>query len=191
MPKTIRMIMIAALIGGLLALVLGLITAVAGVTDGTGIAVFTGGCFAVLCYLSMRGMAGNVNARRLSPAEQTALLAAPPPPGKGAVVVIRRGCVGRKMGMDVALDGQRVAQLKSPACVRIPAPAGPRELSVAMPAAKAAPAAVAVNIAAGDTLFFEAGLKSALKPSLTLATVPDPAAAQRLAEQTPMVAALA
>ncbi len=89
------------------------------------------------------------------------------------------------------MDGQRMAQPKSPACVRILAPAGQREFTIAMPRAKAEPVSLAINPASGDTLFFEATLKSGLTSTLTLAPDPDPAAAQLLAQQTPMVAALA
>ena len=139
-------------------------------------------------------LSGNVKLRRMSGAERLAALAAEPPAGMGAIVIIRQGWPGKFVGMDLSLDGRRVAQLKSPSCVRVLAPAGRRQLSGYMMQAyksgPGAPQAMAVDVTAGETVFLLARFVTGWKGGLILEQAPDGTAARRLAERTPMVRAL-
>lgn len=66
----------------------------------------------------------NRSVSNATPAERQAILETPPAPGYGRILVYRDNFVGMAAGVDILLDGQSVAQLKSPRFVALDLPAG-------------------------------------------------------------------
>jgi hypothetical protein len=67
----------------------------------------------------MANLAGNRKVATADQAAKTEALQFTPPPGKGAVYLFREGFIGKAAGLNVAVDGKEVAQLKSPRFTRV------------------------------------------------------------------------
>ena len=62
----------------------------------------------------MANLAGNRKVATADPAAKAQALAFTPPAGKALIYLYREGFVGKAAGLNVAVDGKVVAQLKSP-----------------------------------------------------------------------------
>ena len=87
------------------------------------IALVVGG---VLIY---RNLKTNRKVADASPEQRTEALAFAPATGKAVLYVFRNQFVGRAVGLNVLIDGQEVAQLKSPRFTRILLTPGPHRIA--------------------------------------------------------------
>lgn len=96
---------------------------------------------------------------------RAAALSMTPPAGQGMVVVYREGFMGKRNGVDVALDGQVLTQLLSPQFTAINMPPGRHNLNATLAGdmnAGARQGDAAFDIAAGQAIVFRIGLKMGL-----------------------------
>jgi hypothetical protein len=128
MSKTTQAVLVglgAAIVVGFL---LGFITSLGG-EPNYGEAV-VGGLFAGIAGAFIFGnLAGNRSIASASQADKTAALAEAPPEGKALVYIYRDAYVGKLVGMNVAIDGRPVAQIKSPRFTKVAVSAGRHVLS--------------------------------------------------------------
>jgi hypothetical protein len=88
------------------------------------------GCFAgAVAAFIFGNLAGNRRIANASSADRDAAVARTAPPGKALLYVYRTGFVARLAGLNIAIDGRPVAQLKSPRFTLITVPARPIALT--------------------------------------------------------------
>ncbi len=126
---------------------------------GGGISVVPATIIGVGVWYYLSSVAGNRQVPTMSTAQRDAALASMPPAGGGFVYVYRDGLSGNFLGFDVVLDGQTVAQLKSPRFTQLAVLAGSHQLSVGPTGFggtqnKAVPTTFAIE--AGETVVFAA-----------------------------------
>lgn len=140
-------------------------------------------------------LSGNKKVVKVDAGARAQALSALPPDGQAAVWVYREGFIGKAVGLNVSVDGQDVAQLKSPTCTRILIPAGPHTFAAAMGVGGAfSPnaASVSIDAKAGETRVFKLSMKmGAVKNTLMLDAQSDVAGALQRLASTPMVATTA
>lgn len=78
-----------------------------------------GGILGLATWYILMNLSGNRPTRTMAPADRAALLAEPPPSGSAIVYVARQVFSGGMAGFDIVLDGEQVAQLKSPQSTRL------------------------------------------------------------------------
>lgn len=87
----------------------------------------------MLCGLAaafiFANLSGNRSIASASQADKDAALAATPPEGKALVYIYRDAYVGKLVGMNIAIDGRPVAQIKSPRFTTVAVTAGRHVLS--------------------------------------------------------------
>ena len=122
MSKTVQALIlgfaVAFAVGGLLAF----LESLAGAPDMTG-PVIAGTGAGVASAFIFANLSGNRSIANASEAEKEAALTGAPPDGKALLFLYRRGYIAKLVGMDFAVDGNPVAQLKSPhfTCIVVPA----------------------------------------------------------------------
>jgi hypothetical protein len=123
MSKTVQALIlgfvVAFAVGGLLAF----LESLAGAPDMTG-PVIAGAGAGVASGFVFANLSGNRRIANASQADKEAALTSAPPDGKALLFLFRRGYIAKLVGMDFAVDGKPVAQLKSPHFTRIVVPAG-------------------------------------------------------------------
>lgn len=75
--------------------------------------LYGAGAGLIAAYL-MANLAGNRAGKAASSAQKTEALETPPPVGRARLYLYREGFVAKLAGLNVSVDGQVVAQLKSP-----------------------------------------------------------------------------
>ncbi len=113
MSKPAQIAAVAFAVGFGLALLIALLTTLAGETN-MGEAVLVGIFGSIAAAFVYGNLSGNRAVAKASDADKTAALAAAPPQGKALVFVYRDAYVGKLVGMDIAIDERPVAQIKSP-----------------------------------------------------------------------------
>ena len=144
-----------------------------------GIAAFVG--------LRLIATAGNRAGVRVEKSEQARLLDQPPPPDKVVLLVYREGFVGSRAGVDVAVDGRTVTQLRSPACTRVLVSAGPHRLSASLnrQIANDGPGFFDFQALSGETVIVKLIMGAA--GSLSFQPEPDPIGARSRLAKMPMM----
>lgn len=136
-------------------------------TTGTIIGIAFGVVVAVVLY----NLSGNRKVADADSAAKSRALSFAAEPGKAALYLVRTGFVGKAAGMNLAVDGREVAQLKSPRFTCVALPPGAHALRASFGgglAGQSTPAELAFTANAGDivvmhiTMGFGA-LKSPLK----------------------------
>ncbi|WP_428155440.1 hypothetical protein [Brevundimonas sp.] len=79
----------------------------------------------------MANLAGTKLGKAATPEQKRAVLESRPEPGQALLIVYREGFVGKAAGMDLSVDDQFVAQLKSPRFTAISVSPGGHQLSMA------------------------------------------------------------
>ncbi len=82
-------------------------------------------------------------------------------PGKAALYLVRTGFVGKMAGMNLAIDGHEVAQLKSPRFTRVDMAPGAHTLRASFGgglAGQTKPSELAFDCAAGDIVVIKLGM---------------------------------
>ena len=120
----------------------------------------------------LSNVANNRKVQSVPDAERDAMLASSPSAGSGFVYVYRDGFMGKAVGMDVVVDSQQVAQLKSPRFTRLVLPAGDHTLAAGpkgFSGAQNKAAATAFALGEGETIVFALRLKAGMvQNSVTL-----------------------
>ena len=182
----------AALIGGLVAAVLSgtlsFLAAASGhpaeVTDW-----LPGMVVGAITTVALRNLSGNRPVQIGSATERQAALALSSLPGQATLYVYRRGFVGRALGIDVAVDGRTMAQLKAPRFTCPTLAPGPHRLAAitAQGVAQATPASTELVADPGGILVFRIELAMGARRG-TIRLVPVPLNEARAAlERMPMV----
>ena len=131
--------------------------------DNTGL--FVAIAAGALTSLVVFNLSGN---RRTAPADPTAkqrALAFAAEPGKAALYLMRTGFVGKMAGMNLALDGREVAQLKSPRFTRLDIAPGAHTLTASFGgglSGQTKPSSLAFEAGAGDIVVIKLGLDMGL-----------------------------
>lgn len=122
------------IVGGIVAFViaggLSFFVAAAGGDAGM-VPALIGGFFGVFTGYIMANLAGNRKGVAASAEDKQAAVAFRPQPGKAMLIVVREGFVGKAAGLNVALDGRVVAQLKSPRFTALALDVGSHEMALA------------------------------------------------------------
>lgn len=93
--------------------------------------MFVGGFLGVFTAYIMANLAGTKRGRAATAEQKQAVLDFRPEPGKAMLIVFREGFVGMAAGMDLLVDDQFVAQLKSPRFSAISVEPGGHQISMA------------------------------------------------------------
>lgn len=149
MNKTITNVLIGAVIGAVLGFAAwyGMRSIGAPPLPSAIVGLSLGGFILYICA----NLAGNRKSAPADPALLADSMAFSPPAGKSAVYVLRQGFVAKLAGLDIAVDGRKVAQIKSPAFTRVLVKPGSHELTFALGGfAKVQSDASAVTVDAPD-----------------------------------------
>lgn len=92
---------------------------VLGFFGGGAYSALLGVILGIATWYILMNLSGNRSTRTIATADRDALLAQPPPSGSAIVYVARQGFAGGMAGFDIVLDGEQVAQLKSPQMTRL------------------------------------------------------------------------
>src|ERR1700761_1231969 len=130
MSKMIRAVVIGFVVAFVVGLAIGMLNAATPGTEPMS-PTFWGGFAGVLTAFILGNLAGNRRIANASNADRDAALTRSPPPGKALLYVYRSGFVAKLAGLNVAIDGRPVAQLKSPRFTLITIPARPVMLTTA------------------------------------------------------------
>jgi hypothetical protein len=143
-------------------------------------------------FYILANLAGNRKVAPAGEAERAQALTFQAPPDQALVYVYRDGFVGMAAGLNLAVDGREVAQLKSPRFVCLPLPPGPHTLTagfggLAGPQNKLA--SFELRAAAGAIMVLKVGISMGLlQNKLTFTPQPDLAAAKSKLSGMVMVA---
>ena len=97
--------------------------------DPTGL--FVGIAAGAITALALFNLSGNRKVAAADAGAKQRALAFTPTPGKAALYLVRMGFVGKMAGMNLAVDGRVVAQLKSPRFTRVDIAPGAHTLTAA------------------------------------------------------------
>ncbi len=142
-------------------------------------------------WFALEIQANNRQVKTASDQERTTALASPPPHGMALLYVYREGFMGKQLGFDVLVDGQPVAQLKSPRFVRLILVPGEHALTVGttgFAASQNKAASTSLSAVAGETVILKALVERGMaQNSIQLKREADPAAALGKLALIPMV----
>ena len=146
----------------------------------------------VLIAYVMANLAGNRKVATASAAEKAQALTLQAPPGRGLLIVYRKGYVGKAAGLNLALDGQPLAQLRSPRFTAIPVTPGEHVLSASFGGLAGPQNKVntsMVTFQPGEVLAVKAGVSMGLiQNTIKLEAVPVDDDLKRILTGMPMVA---
>lgn len=128
MPKWLQ----AALIGFGVALVVGFgLSAILSGNgeDNTTVVLFNAVVWGAIAAYIFGNLAGNRSIATASDADKEAALARKAPLGKALLYVYREGFVAKLAGLNIAVDGNNMAQLKAPRFTVLTIPAGQHKLT--------------------------------------------------------------
>jgi len=168
----------AILIGFAVAFVVSLLFSLA--LCDTGLGVFFGVFAGVFVAYILSNLAGNRKVAAASPAERQAALDFKAPDGRALVYVYREGFVAMAAGMNVAVDGQEVVQLKSPRFTRLVLSPGTHRFQAAfggLAGAQSKASSYDFQAVAGQVAVLRIGANMGLiQGSISFTPAPDPAA---------------
>jgi len=149
-----------ALAAGAIAFGLGVALSSRGVEPGfVGIAVGVG--IGAVVMLLLNNLSGNRKAEQADPETRRKALAFEPAPDKAVLYLVRTGFVGKAAGMDVAIDGKTVVQLKSPRFARVELAPGAHKITASFSgglASQTNPSQFDVVAVAGETIVLKLAL---------------------------------
>lgn len=125
----------------------------------------------------MANLQGTKAGPKASEAEKAAVLTLRPSPGKALIIAYRQGFVGKAAGMNITLDGQPFAQIKSPQFTAKEVDPGQHGLGftfAGLAAAQNKPVIAGAHVTEGQVVAFRATLSmGALKNSITVDRIDD------------------
>ena len=169
-------------VAGLTALVIGFLESALGIDFGllTPLAGMFAGVFTAYIGLNL---SGNRTTAVASGEDKAAALALSPPQGQALLIVFREGFVGSMAGMNLSVDGNEIAQLKSPQFTALALAPGQRTLRAGfggLAGRQNNEAELAVSAAAGQVVAVRATLgMGAVKNTIRLEAVSESTTALR------------
>jgi hypothetical protein len=134
--------------------------------------------FGGFTFYLLQMLSGNKAEIQATPSERQAALAVVPAAGTALVYIYRDGFVGKALGIDVVIDGQPIAQLKSPRFVALTLDAGAHMINAGpkgFAASQAKSGEIAFNAASGETIVFHLEMSlGAIKNSVVIRREPMP-----------------
>lgn len=127
--------------------------------DNTGL--YLGIALGAITGLIFYNLSGNRRTSNAEPGAKQRALAFTADPGKAALYLVRTGFVGKMAGMNVAVDGREVAQLKSPRFTRIEITPGQHILTASFGgglAGQTKPSELAFGCADGEIVVLKLGM---------------------------------
>ena len=125
----------------------------------------------------MANLQGTKAGPKASDAEKAAVLALRPSPGKALIIAYRQGFVGKAAGMNITLDGQPFAQIKSPQFTAKEVDPGQHGLGftfAGLAAAQNKPVVVGAQVSEGQVVVYRASLSmGALKNTINVERIDD------------------
>jgi len=125
-----------------------------GVAPGLFLGLFTAYIFG--------NLAGNRKIANASGAEQSEAVRREPPPGKGLVFLYREGFVAKLAGLNLAIDGKPVGQIKSPAFTCVVVQPGAHNVGAAfggLAGAQSRGEDCRIDVAAGQSVAVRMGVR--------------------------------
>jgi hypothetical protein len=120
---------------------------------GDPIGLYVGIAAGAITALALFNLSGNRKEARAGASAKQRALAFTAEPGKAALYLVRTGFVGKMAGMNLAIDGREVAQLKSPRFTRVDITPGAHTLTASFGGGltvQTKPSELAFECAAGD-----------------------------------------
>jgi hypothetical protein len=186
--KTVRNVIISVAIVVVLSVLLGLLRLPDVPIFLTLMPVFVG----ALIFFLLQMLSGNKVEIQATPAERQAALAVAPAAGTALIYIYRDGFVGKALGIDVVIDGQPIAQLKSPRFVALTLDAGAHLINAGpkgFAASQNKSGETAFNAVSGETIVFHLGVSmGAIKNSVVIRREPLPELALKKLSKITMVA---
>lgn len=128
MSKAVRAVIFGVLVAVAVSAAMAYLDAVTGKSDMT-TDVIIGAVFGAITAYVFGNLAGNRSIANAGNAERATALIRTPPPGKMLLYIQREGFVAKMAGLNIAIDGRPVAQLKAPRFTLIVVPARQTTLS--------------------------------------------------------------
>ena len=143
--------------------------------------------FGTFTWYIMANLAGNLKAKAATPEAKGAAVALRPEPGKAMLIVFREGFVGKAAGLNIIVDGQPRAQLKSPRFTAIALDPGSHEIETAFGALAGKQNRAShetFSVVAGDVVIFTAKISmGALKNTISVERItPNQTISDRLSD---------
>jgi hypothetical protein len=160
-------------------------------TGGSGLnPILVGGFVGAFTAYIMANLAGNRKVATASQDERDRALALTPPAGKALVCLYREGFVAKAAGLNVAVDGKEVAQLKSPRFTLVTVSPGQHQVTAAfggLAGAQNVAASATVQLAEGEAAAVRFGVSMGLiKNTVTATPAADLAAVRQALANVPM-----
>jgi hypothetical protein len=184
--KSVKPVIVGFIVTFVTAALLGFIGSLGGVDPGFTPAL-VGMIFGAFTWYIMANLAGNLKAKAATPEAKAAAVALRPEPGKAMLIVFREGFVGKAAGLNVIVDGQPRAQLKSPRFTAIPLDPGSHEMETAFGALAGKQNCAShetFTVVAGDVVIFTAKVSmGALKNTISVERItPNQTISDRLSD---------
>jgi hypothetical protein len=143
------------------AFVVNFLMGLGGVEKGDTTGLIAGIGAGVVVAVVLFNLSGNRRTASADAGARKRALAFAAEPGKAALYLVRTGFVGKMAGMNLAVDGREVAQLKSPRFTRVDISPGPHTLRASFGgglAGQTKPSERAFECAAGDIVVMKLGM---------------------------------
>ena len=181
-PKVVRAILFGVLVAFLVAFGLSYLDAYIGAPDLRE-EVLIGAVFGGITAYVLGNLSGNRSIASASGADRSAAVTRTPPPGKMLLYVVREGFIAKMAGLNLAIDGRPVAQIKAPRFTLITLPARQTTLSAAfggLAGAQSKPSELVIDPPPGDIVVVKITMALGIvQNGVTLTRQPDPEAARK------------
>jgi len=128
MSKMVRALVIGFVVAAVVGFAIGMLNAATPGTEPMS-PLFWGALAGAFTAFILGNLAGNRRIANASGADRTAALARAAPPDKALLYIYRTGFIAKLAGLNLAIDGRPVAQLKAPRFTLITVPARPLMLT--------------------------------------------------------------
>ena len=128
MTKTAQAIILGVVVALVVSIGMGVLLSLNGIDPG-GLATITGAGAGVFSAYIFGNLAGNRRIANAGEAEKRATLDREPPAERAVLFIYREGFVAKLAGLNIVVDGQPVAQLKSPRFTAVVVGAGSHTVS--------------------------------------------------------------
>ena len=186
MKKSVKPVIVGFIVTFVTAALLSFIGS-AGGRDAGFTPTLVGIIFGTFTWYIMANLAGNLKAKAATPEAKAAAVALRPEPGRAMLIVFREGFVGKAAGLNIIVDGQPRAQLKSPRFTAIALDPGSHEIETAFGALAGKQNRAShetFSVVAGDVVIFTAKVSmGALKNTITVERItPNQTISNRLSD---------
>jgi hypothetical protein len=182
MSKGVRAIVIGVIVAIVVGFLIGLLNSVATDTPPLNAWLFGAVAGAITAYI-LGNLSGNRSIANASDEQRREALARMPPPGKALLYLYRQGFVAKLAGLNLAIDGRVVAQLKAPRFTLVTVPARPLALTASfggLAGSQSRKSEIVVNASAGGIVVVKMTVAMGMvQGSVNMQPQPDPQAARQ------------